>query len=368
MKKLKIIAVILVIIASTLVYFDKFKSTSKKVESVFQTLDELELTKFEVPEIIYLAVGETLKPNILIEEKEEKDFKVKLSSSKTKIFKIIGDEIKGKSDGEASLSIMVSNGEVKETKVIVTSLISPYTLNNEKEFLDCKEYSTEEAKLLDKILEYKIKEKGYLTRSGALEATRFLLLNFKYNLNYFLENGRLENHSDILHIDAEGRYYHKGLYLSEDKYDSIEASTESGPAMWGCPLKGVLYKKYSDNGLNCSGFITWALYNAGYDIKDVGAGDYSYVNNELLDLRPKEKITEDLLKSGEVKAGDLIGFDGHIAMIIGIDKDKIYVGESYETGTRVREFTHKELLKSDFTDIILMDDYYKEDGNYSEMW
>ena len=55
-------------------------------------------------------------------------------------------------------------------------------------------------------------------------------------------------------------------------------------------------------------------------------------------------------------------------MIVGIDNDIIYVGESYETGTRIREFTHSELLKSDFTDIILMDDYYKEDGNYSEMW
>lgn len=368
MKKLTFIAVILAIIASTLVYFDKFKSTSKETKSVFQTLDELELTKFEVPEIIYLAVGETFKPNILIEEKEEKDFKIKLSSSDTKIFKVLDDTIKGKSDGEASLSVTVSNGEEKSAKVIVTSLITPYELNNDKEFLDCKEYKIEEAKLLDKILEYKIQEKGYLTRSGALEAARFLLLNFKYNLNYFLENGRLENHSDILHIDAEGRYYHKGLYLSEDKYDSIEVSTESGPAMWGCPLKEIFYKKYSDNGLNCSGFITWALYNAGYDILDVGAGDYSYVNNELLDLRPKEKITEVLLKSGKVKAGDLIGFDGHIAMIIGLDKNIIYVGESYETGTRVREYTHEELLKSDFTDIILMDDYYKEDGNYSEMW
>lgn len=368
MKRLALLAVVLVIIASSLVYLDKFKSTAKEDLEVFETLEELNITKFEVPDKIYLVVGEYSKPNIIIEERDGLDVKFNMTSSNTKVFKVLEDSIKGKSDGEAILSVKLSNGEEKKINVIVTSLISEYTFDNDKEYLGCKQYSDEEAKLLDEILEYKIKEKGYQTRSGALEAVRFLLLNFKYNLNYFSENGRLENHSNILHIDGEGRYYHKGLYLSEDKYENITDSTETGPVMWGCPLKEVVYKKIYDNGLNCSGFITWALYNAGYDIGDVGAGDYSYVDNELLDLRPKEEITNELLKSGKVKSGDLIGFDGHIAMIVGIDNDIIYVGESYETGTRIREFTHSELLKSDFTDIILMDDSYKEDGNYSEMW
>ncbi len=368
MKKLTIVAIILVIIASSLVYFNKNKSVSKEIEEPTEKLDELNIITFEVPDIIYLALEESISPQIKIEEKDGLDYKIELKSSNKEIFKIVGDSIKGKKAGEATLTIKISNGEEKQTKVIVTNLITTPEINNEKAFLKCKQYNEEEAKLLDEILEQKIKEKGYMSRSGALEAARFLLLNFKNNINYFYENGRLENHSNILHIDGEGRYYHKGLYLSEDKYKEIEESTETGPAMWGCSLKDIHYKKYTENGLNCSGFITWALYNAGYDIKDVGSGDYSYINNELLDLRPKEKITEELLKSGKVKAGDLIGFDGHIAMIIGIDKNIIYVGESYETGTRVREFTQTQLIKSEFTDIILMDEYYKEEGKYSEMW
>lgn len=368
MKKLAFLAVVLAIIAGSLLYFNKFKSKAIEVEDVFDTIEELNLTKFEVPDVIYLAVGESVKPNILVEERDGLDVKLKLVSNDNKIVKVVGDSIKGKDDGEAILSVKVSNGDEKQIKVVVTSLISSYVMNNDKEYLECKRYTSSEAELLDEILEYRINEKGYQTRSGALEAARFLLLNFKYNINYFYENGRLENHSNILHIDGEGRFYHKGLYLSEEKYDNITDTTEGEPVMWGCPLKDIHYKEYSSNGLNCSGFITWALYNAGYDIGDVGAGDYSYINNELLDLRPKEEISETLLDSGKVKAGDLIGFDGHIAMIVGIDNDIIYVGESYETGTRIREFTHSELIKSDFTDIILMDEYYKEDGNYSEMW
>ncbi len=367
MKKLMLVTIILVVIAGSLLYFNEFRSTSNIIQDSLP-YEELTLVKFEVPSEVYLAINENYTIPVNIEEKDGKEVKVKFISDDKKIVNVINDNLVGKGVGNTTVKVKVSNNEEKEVKVIVTDLISEPIINNDKPFLECKEYSESEAKLLDVLLDYKIKEKGYMTRSGALEAARFLLLRFKQNINYFSENGRLENHSNILHVDAEGRYYHKGLYLSEDKYKDISDSTETGPVMWGCPLKNVMYRKYYDNGLNCSGFITWALFNAGYDIKDVGAGDYNYVNNELLDLRPKEKITMDLLKSGSVKAGDLIGFDGHIAMIIGIDKDIIYVGESYETGTRVREFTSDTLLESDFTDIILMDEYYKSDGNYSEMW
>lgn len=329
--------------------------------------ETLSITKYNSDKKIYLALnGEIELPSNIINDENEKIYL--MYKSDNEYLKVNDNIIKGVKEGKASLEIMTSKNEEISVEVIVTNLISEAKIDNDKPYIKCGEYTKEEADTLEVILEYRINEGGYNTRAGALSAARFLLLEFKNRLYYFNENGRLENHSNILHIDAEGRYYHKGLYLTEDKYESIVSSTKDGPKMWGCPLHSVHYNKDIDNGLNCSGFITWTLYNAGFDIKDVGAGDFEYIHNELLDLRPKEKINMSLLNSSKIKPGDLIGFDGHIAMIIGMEENKIYIGESYETGTRVRTFTYKELINSDFTDIILMDDYYKEDGNYNNMW
>lgn len=330
--------------------------------------NNINVVSFEAPKELVVIVGEEENIDIVVKEEDNKKVDIDFISSDESVFVVSDNVIKGIKDGKAILKVKLSNGDVKNISVIVTSLITKPVINNNKDYIKCGEYSKEESDFLEKILEERINDGGYQTRMGALAAARFLLLEFKNGIRYYNENGRLENHSNIRHIDGEGRFYHKGLYLTTDKYDIISASTSDGPKMWGCTLKNINYSKEMENGLNCSGFITWALYNAGYDIKDVGAGDYSYIHNELLDLRPKESISLELLNSGKVKVGDLIGFDGHIAMIIGLLENKVYVGESYETGLRVLTFSYDELIKSDFTDIILMDDYYKNDGNLTNMW
>ena len=328
----------------------------------------IEITSFEAPKKIYLIVGEVVEVPVTVTEKSNKTIKLKYNIENEEIISGTDNKIKGLTDGKTKLVIKTQNNKSKEVEIIVTSLITKPTLNNDKEYIKCGEYTKEESDLLEELLNLRIEEAGYETRGGVLAAARFLILEFKSGIRYFNENGRLENHSNILHIDGEGRFYHKGLYLTEDKYEQITASTEDGPKMWGCNLHNLYFNKDMENGLDCSGFITWALLNGGYDIKDVGAGEYDYVPNELLDLEPKEKITKDLLYSGKIKAGDLIGFDGHIAMIIGIESNKVYVGESYETGLRVRTFSYSELVESEFTDIILMDNYYKNEGKYHNMW
>ena len=126
-------------------------------------------------------------------------------------------------------------------------------------------YSAAENDLLDEILISRVEEAGYKTRAAAVAAARFLALDFPYRLNYFLENGRIESHFD-LYADGEGRYYHKGLYLSSSRYANIDPDLISaGPAYWGESLEELSLERYSVNGLDCSGFISWALLQAGYD-------------------------------------------------------------------------------------------------------
>ena len=93
-------------------------------------------------------------------------------------------------------------------------------------------YSASDNDLLDEILISRVEEAGYKTRAAAVAAARFLALDFPYRLNYFLENGRIESHFD-LYADGEGRYYHKGLYLSSSRYANIDPDLVSAALLIG---------------------------------------------------------------------------------------------------------------------------------------
>jgi hypothetical protein len=89
-------------------------------------------------------------------------------------------------------------------------------------------------------------------------------------------------------------------------------------------------------------------------------------------LGTKLNITPELMNSGKVKAGDLIGLSGHAAILAGWDDENYYIAESLNTtGGVVMTTVPKSKLEnrqSIYTFVVLMDDVYKEDGNYTQMW
>lgn len=283
--------------------------------------------------------------------------------------------VTGVSEGKTVIRAIASNGLEEEVEVQVTPLIvtMPNRFQWKKKYLACNQYTKEEAILLDQILQDRIAKAGYQTRAGVVAAARFLTLEFPYRIAYFYENGRLENHYDKRKVDGEGRYYHVGLYLSEDKYSMITPSWD-GPAMWGCPLTNrddtgpyTLYTPYP-NGLDCSGFVAWALLNGGFDLGDIGAGiDPNYL--DFSDVGEKVTITPQLLNSSRVKVGDLIGLYGHIAMIVGMDDTNYYLAESLIElkGPSITVYSRQQ-LPSIYRYIMLMDDVYKNDGNLTNRW
>ena len=56
-------------------------------------------------------------------------------------------------------------------------------------------------------------------------------------------------------------------------------------------------------------------------------------------------------------------------MIIGIDDNNIYVAESLNTlGGVVAKTYSKSSITKTFNHVVLMDEFYKEDGNLTDMW
>lgn len=320
----------------------------------------------------FLAKNDTSKIKYNVIELGKND--ILLKSSNNNVASISNNIMNSNVKGNAK--VIISNGDIKkEISVVVTNLINkmPEEFNYNKKNLPCNNYSDDEAELLDKILYDRVEEAGNGTRAGVVAAVRFLTLEFPYKIKYFSENGRMANYSGGKKVDGEGRYYHKGLYLSYEKTKDIKYSLK-GPAPWGCSIYSNPSKGNRQNGLDCSGFTTWVVYNGGFDIEDLGAygGSKNYKN--LNDVGEEHKLTKELALSNRIKAGDLLGevsvSEGHSAIVVGIDKDYYYIGESLwisPYGVNINKYKKEELHKY-FETVNLMDSFYKNDGNYTSMW
>ena len=289
-------------------------------------------------------------------------------TSNDDILSIESNKITGLKKGSTKVLVKLLDKEAS-LEVIVTDLITTRPKNGydyKKGYLPCNKYSEEENNLVDEILKFKINEAGYKTRASVVEAARFLTLDFPYRINYFYENGRQTTNN----VDGEGRYYHEGLYLNKSRNKNITGSSK-GPIIWGCGLYCTPGKRYMDNGLDCSGFVSWALLNGGFDVKDVGAGWSD--NSDLTDFGDVEKLTTSLSTSNRIKVGDLLHSEaagGHIGIIIGKDNEYYYVAQALwydEIGVIISKYK-KEKLSSTFPHVVLMDKYYKEDGKLTNMW
>ena len=354
-------------------YQISLKSPSKESSS-YNLLDYLNNIldfEFTYPKI-YLIVDEETEiefSDVLINP-DEVDYQ--FASSDSSVVSIEDGIIKGISPGNAFITSPLVDDKLE---VVVTDLITfPTYQKKYKKHLPCNYYTEEQANLLDENLAYRINKAGYQTRAAAIEAARFLTLSFPYRIPYFYENGRVHE-SGVNYADGEGRYYKQGLYLHESKFSDIKASF-NGPAIWGCPLTnwetdeqfGYYPGMKKPNGLDCSGFVSWVLKNAGFDPGDIGAGETEYPH-QLTDLGKYTPLTVSLIDNGTVKTGDLVNYWGHIGIIVGIDGENIYVAESLQNfGGVVTRLYSKYTISQTFNHVVLMDEYYKNDGNYSVMW
>lgn len=116
-------------------------------------------------------------------------------------------------------------------------------------------------------------------------------------------------------------------------------------------------------GLDCSGFVSWAIINGGFKM------EVSYTGAYLDYIKPNIYIfNTQNLKSGKIKAGDLLYRNGHIAIITDLDLSKgtIKVAEekNVEYGMVVTTTTIEDFVKeANFNDIYSMEEYYNNQDN-----
>lgn len=374
MKKASLFISIIIFIISCFIAYDVInrKEEIHFIPTITEIDDGVKSIKFKV-DTFYLAIGESEKLNYDIESSKD-DYKLTLSSENEDIVSISDGKIVGVNLGTSVVTLKSESGKKAEVSVTVTDLIGKPELDDKKKFLPCHAYTEEEAHIIDEALRTRVLNKGEGTRAALIETIRFMTLSFKYKVSYFYENGRMHE-SGVRKADGEGRYYHKGLYLSEDKFKDIKVS-HKGPAIWGCPLTNLQdHNRYKPgakmpNGLDCSGFVTWSLYNSGLDVGDIGAG-INDRHKDMSDVGEMHSLTYEYANSGDYKVGDVIARWGHTALIAGKDSEYLYIAESLLKGVRIEKVSYKNpnsSLYKYYAYINKMDKEYSKNDDYTDMW
>ena len=91
----------------------------------------------------------------------------------------------------------------------------------------------------------------------------------------------------------------------------------------------------------------------------------------MSDFGEKHNLTYEYANSDDYKVGDIIGRNGHVALIAGKDDENIYISESLLYGVRTVTYSYKNKSSKLYTNyeyIGKLDDKYVADGEYTDMW
>lgn len=171
------------------------------------------------------------------------------------------------------------------------------------EFLSSKGTSLES---FNNLIASNIQENGYATRAGVVTAAVTLIAELGNNYNvkvpYFWGGG----HGNMA-IGAEGNW----------------GSTQCHTYANG--------QSYNYCGLDCSGFVAWAIYNGGFSITPLVAGSFQRLSGA-------EHVS--LTNSAVLQPGDLLESNTHVILIVGVDENNYICAEAAGNETGVLFSTH----------------------------
>lgn len=235
-----------------------------------------------------------------------------------------------------------------------------YTGIDDRPFLKCGQYSDDDINKMNQALAKAIAQAPNKREKVVVAA------NFQVTMDHVVPYA-YEPGGEAYKLVC--RYSRKGLFLK-----NIEENGYLYPA-WGCDvIKPVDFKqdvknlgKTYANGLHCSSFVGWCLVNG--EASKAELVDKTWAN----DYRVFPGSKEVPLKTGryDIKPGDLMWFNGHVAIVIGVKGDVVTFAESalwggnhtdQRNGTRWRTF-NRETENYDtfrFKSLIKMDGVYNK--------
>lgn len=159
---------------------------------------------------------------------------------------------------------------------------------------------------------------------------------------------------------TSGLYERTGYILPYELYPSGKYGGYGIDSTWGT---NTGRSDYPSQGLDCSGFISWAIHNGGYQYQLINAQGWGNQGTS----RSWSKGTVD----NKALPGDLIynrppsnnGTSGHIRMIVGVEKDGYLVAEagSGKTGVRMTKISFQSTGNYYLVD---MTNYYNDPNRF----
>lgn len=195
----------------------------------------------------------------------------------------------------------------------------PQKTTNEdvRPLLPCDIFSNDQVDSINNDLIAQIHKEATL-RQKTLTAANYLI-NFPYSIPYAYETSRIG-------YEYSAVYAGSGLFL--------KSITDNGKvyAPWGCYLDEPtpLYDNIKNldgkfaNGLHCSSFIRWCLYNAGI------RGDIvkrETIANKFKEIPGVNTLTLET-NTAKIREGDILHFTGHVAIVLEVRNDTVKFAES----------------------------------------
>lgn len=289
-----------------------------------QPLDETRKAEVE-------ALAEEVKGKVLLDE-DGNVFKTSYNSTTSDQF------TSGANNGDDYQKILsdvygVDNFESAKCAAAGNIDYGDYTLSSDghqilheplEDFLDDNGSSLED---FNKLIADNVEDAGFGTRAGVVAAAVTLI-------------GELGDNYGV-----KVPYYWGGGH-----YDGVVVGALG---YWGSDPKCTTYannQTYDYCGLDCSGFVPWAIKNGGFNIGQRLASDFYKLDGA-------EKVT---LKSGEavLEPGDLLESDGHVVLVVAIDESTSqYVCAEASGNAQGVLFTRRSFKDSGYWGV-KMDGYY----------
>lgn len=238
------------------------------------------------------------------------------------------------------LNHVYGSSEVSEAKCTNIGNIDygDYTLSSEghtilheplSQFLTRKGTSIEE---FNELITKNVNKAGFGTRAGVVAAAVTLI-------------GELGDNYGV-----KVPYYWGGGHADGVKIGAVD--------YWGSDDKCTTYannQTYDYCGLDCSGFVPWAIKNGGFTMAQMLASDFQYIKGaRRVSLRANEAV---------LLPGDLLESEGHIVLVVGVDEEaKQYICAEAAGNQYGVLFMRRSFAPSGYWGV-QMDDYYANPSN-----